>query len=259
MIYYICALKCEAAPIIRRLGLKKNPSYTRMDVFENESSVVMVAGSGMVNAAMSVTELLCRMGAGDRDFIVNVGICGYMGNKDMPLGTALMCSRIKSGFNGREYYPDMIYRSPFKECAAVTFENAVNDYSGKGEYVADMEAAGIYESAIRFVRTSQIAFIKIVSDYCDGIYPTKEQAESYIEENADTITEWAESIHDLINSKRAEGLTADEESLMNDVADSLNYSVTRRHQFRKQLIYDKITGKDVVKIMKGMQKGEAGK
>lgn len=252
MVYYICALQCEAVPFIRRLNLKKNPSYTRMDVFENENSTVMVAGSGMLNSAMSVTELLTSGGVSDGDFIVNVGICGYMGNRDVPLGTALICNMIKSEYNGRKYYPDMIYKPPFEEYQLITYNNAVHDGTGRGEYLADMEAAGVYEGAIRFAKTSQIAFIKIVSDYCDGNFPSKNQVEGYVGENVDTITGWAENVHELLNSTHREGLTAEEEMLMNITADRLRYSVTRRNQLKNQLIYEKIMGKDIVKIMEGM-------
>lgn len=252
MIYYICALQCEAVPFIRRLNLKKNPAYTRMDVFENENSTVMVAGSGILNSAMSVTELFASGGVSAGDFIVNVGICGYMGNRNLPFGTALICNMIKSEYNGRKYYPDMIYKSPFEEYQVITYNNAVHDGKGRGECLADMEAAGVYEGAIRFVKTSQIAFIKIVSDYCDGNFPSKNQVESYIDENADDIIKWAESVYELINSTHKAGLTAEEELLMNATADRLRYSVTRRNQLKNQLIYEKIIGKDIVKIMEDM-------
>lgn len=252
MIYYICALQCEAVPFIHRLKLKKNMAYTHMDVFENESSTVVVTGTGLLKSAMSVTELLTSANIGDKDFIVNVGICGYIGSGNILLGTAFMCNSIEAEYNGRKYYPDMIYESPFEECKIITCNNVVTDSAKDDEYLTDMEAAGVYESAIRFVKTSQIAFIKIVSDYCDGNYPSKEEAEGYIGRNADTIIEWAENVQNQLRLNHKEVLTSEEIFLMNETADRLRYSVTKRHLLKNQLIYEKIVGKDIMELMKNM-------
>lgn len=249
MIYYIFAMRCEAAPFIERFHLKKNPEYTRMDVFEDENRIVMIAGNGMLDAAMSVTELLTVRGIRKNDFFVNIGICGYMGKEKAEVGRTYICNEIQDVSTKRTYYPDMLYESPFEENRVLTYSHAVSEREDTEECLVDMEAAGIYEGFIRFGKTNQMAFIKIVSDYCDGNYPSKQEIEELLEKNVNQIVQWVEETAALLNTGHQEVLTEEEENLIQLTADRLHYSVTRRNQLKKQMIYEKLTGKNIIRLM----------
>lgn len=249
MVYYICAMRFEAEPFIKRLDLKKNTYYKRIEVFENDICAVLVTGTGFLKAAISVTELLSTRDISDGDLIINVGICGYMGENNFAKGTAFICNCIKNGYDGRTYYPDMIYKSPFRECSLITYSSVVSGSAQRKDCMADMEAAGVYEAAIRFFKTNQIAFIKIVSDYCDGQYPLKEEAGEYVDINADMVIRWAEEVSEDLDSDAEVELTEEEIEALERTVQRLHYSVTRRNQLKKQMVYEKVMGRDVLGVL----------
>lgn len=251
MVYYICAMRFEAEPFIKRLDLKKNTFYKRIEVFENDRCAVLVTGAGFLKAAMAVTELLTTRDISTKDLIINVGICGYMGENNFAKGTAFICNSIKSGYDGRTYYPDMIYKSPFRECSLVTYSSVVSGSAQRKDCMVDMEAAGVYEASIRFVKINHIAFIKIVSDYCDGQYPLKEEAKEYVDRNADMIIRWAQEVLEDLDSDAEVKLTEEEIEALDRTAQRLHYSVTRRNQLKKQMVYEKVMGRDVLGILEG--------
>lgn len=255
MIYFIFAMKAEAQPFIEKLGLKKNTAYRRMDVFEDENSVVAITGTGILRAAMSVTELLSTMEISKSDILVNVGICGMKSNPDGKenIGDAYICNSIISCYDGRTYYPDMLYRTPFDEGRLVTVnkpedgEQYSDTCDSRAVTLVDMEAAGVYEAAIRFMNSDQISFIKIVSDMCDGRYPKPDEVPDITGRHAEEIIKWADVVHGFRQKDVGMELSTAEKEWINEVADRHRYSVTRREMLKRKVMYSKVTGADITK------------
>lgn len=251
MIYYFFAMKAEAKSFIEKLGLKKNISYRHMDVFENEEYAVCITGTGMIRAAIAVTELLSTRQPSGKDFILNIGICGFRGaTSGRKVGETFICNKIISSHDGKTYYPDMIYEIEYEEMQLRTLNKPDENYQytdEENEELADMEAAGVYEAAIRFINSDQIAFIKIVSDMCDGIFPTKDEVENLVGARANYILEWTHNIATIRKKDDNIRLSEDEIKWIDEISDKMRYSVTRREMLKRRVLYEKITGVYITK------------
>ena len=120
MIMIFTALYCEAKPLIRFFGLKKDPGFIRFQVFRNEDIILLITKPGIANAAIGVTHLCSVYPPGPSDLLLNIGICGAK-NRDMPIGTVYLCNKIYEMETGFSFYPDMIYAHPFEYSGIASF------------------------------------------------------------------------------------------------------------------------------------------
>ncbi|MDE6816913.1 MAG: hypothetical protein K2P71_12940, partial [Lachnospiraceae bacterium] len=92
MIYIITAMYAEAHAFIERFHLKKDPSQTRFQVFQNtdEGILLVISGTGPVPAAVAAGSILTQFGAGEEDFLINAGICAGIRNAS-DCGTENLC------------------------------------------------------------------------------------------------------------------------------------------------------------------------
>ena len=156
MIYFITALHPEAKPLIDKYNLKKTDDG-KFQIYKNESIILIITGTGQTNAAIAVTYLLTKYNCTNYDFVINIGVCA--GLKEA--GNAYFINKITDITTARTYYPDVFYNHSFDESEIYSGSQILSD----GSYpLYDMEAASIYQSAIKFVSTDRIAFIKIISD-----------------------------------------------------------------------------------------------
>lgn len=158
MIYIVCALFIEAKPFIKYYKLKRDMSDNFYQVFNNDDVYLIVSGSGKVSSACAVSHILSR-GISNDDFIVNVGLCGSSVHES---GNIFLVNKIIDNSTKREFFPDMLIRSGFKEEYVETFERPVvgGDYNG----LCDMEASGFFQAASKFMPPHAVHVIKIVSD-----------------------------------------------------------------------------------------------
>lgn len=249
MIYLIFAMRVEAEPFIERYNLKKNKRFTRMDVFENDNVAAVISGTGILRAGLSVTEYLSSRAIGIEDFLVNVGICGCTyDNADAP-GKIFICNKIESDGISRTFYPDMLYKNAFEESDITSCTGVIADRSLVKTGLVDMEAAGVYAAGIRFMRTSQIAVIKIASDMCDGTIPDKAQVIQMISKRCNTICDWISGIADYRKTLNSSVMTAEEISATEQLSDMLSCSETMSNILKQHLIYYKLTGIDICKMI----------
>ena len=109
MLFIVCALSCEAKPLISALSLRKDNFACPYDTFfSTDSSVVLtVSGMGTVLAASATTYLLTRFGfSPEKDFLINFGSCA---GKEPGFH---LINRITDEATGRSFYPDMLYDLP---------------------------------------------------------------------------------------------------------------------------------------------------
>ena len=174
MVYIITAMYAEAHAFIERFHLKKDPSHTRFQVFQNtdEGILLVISGTGPVPAAVAAGSILTQFGAGE-DFLINAGICAGIRNAS-DCGTENLCKageiflgcKIREKTSGRTFYPDLLYRHEFREAQIVT---GVKPYDGtepgdEGFYLYDMEAAAVYQAGAFFLGPHQMSFLKVISD-----------------------------------------------------------------------------------------------
>lgn len=181
MIYLFTAMFCEAQALIGHFHLKKDTAHTRFQFFSNEDAGVCltITGTGSVAAAAAVAAVLTEYGAGQGDFLLNVGSCADVtgveltGEKGDGLRTGgiFLCNKLTEETTGRTFYPDILYRHRFAEAQLITAarpfltEGREPQQNGSGGILlCDMEAASVYQAGAYFFGPHQMSFLKIVSD-----------------------------------------------------------------------------------------------
>ncbi|NLG89735.1 MAG: hypothetical protein GX494_11115 [Clostridiaceae bacterium] len=240
MIMIFTALYCEAKPIIRFFGLKKDTGHHLFQVFKNDDIILLVTKPGIVNAAIGVTHLCSAYPPNPSDLLLNIGICGA-GDRNIPTGTVYLCNKIYEMDTGIYFYPDMIFAHPFEESGIVSSSNPVSEKHSADipELLADMEASGIYRAGILFFQPHQMFFIKIVSDYLQSDKIDSSIVSELIGQNIPEITAWITRLHDgMTNSSPV--FSPEEEKMLAEVSKNLRLTVSMQNQLRQAARYYKL-------------------
>lgn len=160
MIYIFTALSFEAAPFIKLLDLKADKSLPGLRVFKADDVILCLTGTGSLKAASKASAVMGAYGFSPDDIILNFGICA--GREP---GLLYSINKITDSASGRDYYPDMIYKTELPERALLTVPRSVKEV--EGDLLYDMEAAGIFEAASLFTAPHRMMFVKLVSDSGD--------------------------------------------------------------------------------------------
>lgn len=180
MLYIVAAMHCEAKPLIRQFGLKRDDSARFFEIYRNEDKALVLSGVGKMRSAIATSHILSRLEPDKNSAIVNIGTCGSV-SKSLPIGSPVLINKIKDGESGREYYPDILLRHIDMQQGFLETHNKVitcNDIyiheqeSHEQKHIhpdfVDMEASGFFQAAERFVGPHQIYVVKVISDYLEG-------------------------------------------------------------------------------------------
>ena len=264
MIYVMMALYQEAHGLIRELELKKNTAYAPFEVFDNESAGIrlVVTGVGEIAAAAATAAVCARDGADAADFLVNIGCCAAGGcepaDRDMDsgygaahaaqIGDLYVCHKITEQETGKTFYPDILYRHPWKERELVTGMQPLQRAVAHGA-LYDMEAAAVYQAGIRFFSPDRMLFLKVVSDF--GIAGQERMTaealtgllEQYVKEVAAFLTNLREAA-DEEETLRNDGILQEDETVLERLFAALHCSQTMRASARQYITYAALTGYD---------------
>lgn len=253
MILITTALYCEARPFIQYCRLKKDTSFTRFQVFRNEEILLLITGTGAMQAAIGTAATGSLISPSKQDIFLNVGVCGS-GQKGVSTGTVFLGNKIVDAVTGRCFYPDLLYSHPFKEGTILTCPAVVNKVpdgtsevkstftevsNPPGNCLIDMEAAGFYQAASCFYKPHRMFFIKIISDHLDTSDITPEAVTQIIRSPLPEIMGWIGGIQkELLNSPVL--FTPEEEEYISEIAPALQLSVSMEQQLRQVLKYVKL-------------------
>lgn len=188
MLTIYCALYGEAQEIIHTFQLKKEIGQTHFQVFSDEEKSVrlVITGVGAIAAASAVAEISAVYPPGREGFLLNFGTCAA--GSEVSAGEIFLCNKLTEECSGRTFYPDMIYRHPFREAEAVSCARVktsaeireAGERREKGEtdrsvQLYDMESAAIYQAGSYSYGPHQMFFLKVVSDHgeADGSFQKK--------------------------------------------------------------------------------------
>lgn len=165
MMHLMCALSCEARPLIDGHDLRHIP---RADLFQcyarrDGGMTLTVSGPGKTNAAAAVSYTHTLFHSLPSDAWLNIGIAGH---RTLAIGTPVLAHRIEDGGSGRCWYPQLMFEPPCPTLNLRTLDRPSTDYD---ENVMDMEAAGFYSMASRCGTAELIHVIKIISD--NAVHP----------------------------------------------------------------------------------------
>jgi nucleoside phosphorylase len=160
MIHLICALPCEARPLIDCHDLRHVP---RADLFQcyvrrDGGMSLTISGPGKTHAAAAVSYTHTLFNSLPSDAWLNIGIAGH---RSLDIATAVLAHRIEDVGSGQCWYPQRVFKSPCPTLNLRTLDRPSTDYD---EDVMDMEAAGFYSMASRCGIADLIHVLKIISD-----------------------------------------------------------------------------------------------
>lgn len=254
MIYLVCALYAEAEPWIRYFSLKKQTEFHRVQVFANEQVTCVITGVGSMAAATALTEVLAvreAQGAlSEDDVLVNIGVCGCR-ETQVPAGTVYLCNRLQDGITGRVYYPDILYKHPFLEGSLYSSAAPLTQAEVQAQPcgLVDMEGAAVYQSAIRFFKTHQLFFVKIVSDHGVQEAMAADGVTALIEAQTEAIGRWL--AQRTANSVEKPVFPKEQEAEVQTLCALLKASVTMELEIRQLLTWCRLSGKDGVALFYG--------
>ena len=286
MIYVMMALYQEAHGLIRELELKKNTAYAPFEVFDNESAGIrlVVTGVGEIAAAAATAAVCARDGADAADFLINIGCCAAGGcckpadrdmdsrcaaaegaaggcepaDRDMDsesgaanaaqIGDLYVCHKITEQATGKTFYPDILYRHPWKERELVTGMQPLQRAAAHGA-LYDMEAAAVYQAGIRFFSPDRMIFLKVVSD--SGVAGqermTAETLAGLLEQHVKAVAGFLANLWKAADEEealRSGGILQEDETVLERLFAALHCSQTMRASARQYITYAALTGYD---------------
>jgi len=183
MIYIVCALHCEAKPLIDnyKLSLEQDAVFP---IFSNEQIKIIVAGIGKTSTAAAMAYLYARNQELPYCAWLNVGIAGH---KNLPLGSLVNVNKISD--SSMNWYPVRPENSKQLGAELKTVDAPVEHY--QDEALVDMEASAFMATALRFSPVELLQVLKVISDneenHIDNI--NKKQVQQLIEQNLKEISE----------------------------------------------------------------------
>lgn len=270
MIYVVTALYQEAHGLIRELELKKNTAYAPFEVFDNESAGIrlVVTGVGEIAAAAAVVAVCARDGADAADFLINIGCCaaanagadsgceavdsgmdsGSGAANIAQIGDLYLCHKITEQATGKTFYPDILYRHPWKEQELVTGMQPLQRTAAQG-VLYDMEAAAVYQAGIRFFSPDRMLFLKVVSD--SGVVGqermTAETLAGLLEQHVKAVAAFLANLREAADEEetlRSGGILQEDEAVLEQLFAALHCSQTMRASARQYITYAALTGYD---------------
>lgn len=160
MIHFICALKCEATPLLDYFGLEHRGRENLFNSYSNEErqTSLTVTGVGKINAAAGTMHAIDCFQARKDDIWLNVGIAGH---RNLPLGSVLLANRVVDVATSDTWFPQILLTDPLPSTGLATVDTPVTSY---GEDMVDMEAAGFFATASRTGTAELIHCLKVISD-----------------------------------------------------------------------------------------------
>ena len=270
MIYVVTALYQEAHGLIWELELKKNTAYAPFEVFDNENAGIrlVVTGVGEIAAAAVVAAVCAQDGADAADFLINIGCCaaanagadsgcetvdsgmdsGYGAAHAAQIGDLYVCHKITEQATGKTFYPDILYRHPWRERELVTGMQPLQRAAAYG-VLYDMEAAAVYQAGIRFFSPDRMLFLKVVSDF--GIAGqermTAEALTGLLEQHVKEVAAFLTNLREAADEEetlRNDGILQEDETVLERLFAALHCSQTMRASARQYITYAALTGYD---------------
>ncbi len=248
MIFLVFALKIEAEPFINKLELKKVHNINKTRIYKRENIVALITGTGLINAAASLSYGLSKYYNNKNDIIINIGIAG--GPKELKIGDPVLINKI-IGVDGNEFFPD-ISEHPFKEGTLKTVLKTEIKNDKNDNYLQDLEGEALYCVSQNYVYQNNIHLIKIVSDFKDIDYLNKVKVVDILNKNKKEIINYINYLKDksLEYNNKEKILSEKEADLIEVVANNLNLSVYLKNEFVKKSIDYKNRKNNLIKLLK---------
>ena len=156
----VMALPMEAKSIIRHFDLDLL-STSPFKVYTNSKRRIwlIISGVGKVSAGAATAHLASISAADGATTWLNLGVAGH---KSLPIGSIVAAHKIIDAGSGLSWSLDHNLDNQIITKSILTLDKESHDYTE--DEACEMEAAGFYQTAIRFSSRDLIHCIKIISD-----------------------------------------------------------------------------------------------
>jgi nucleoside phosphorylase len=229
--------------------VRGKPLFERFQVSaSDEGTFVAVTGIGKLKSAAATAALYAALAADSEPLLANIGIAGAAPDF-CPMGKPFVINKVRDAASNTRFYPDIIIRHPFSEAALETHDSPVLT-PPPTEILVDMEGSGFMQAATLLVAPSEIAVVKIVSDFCDGRKLTPNDA-------ATLIAPHTNDIFSLLDAMRAEvtplpTLSASERSALEEAAQHAHFSHHQRLELSRAALHRKARGECFINDVKAL-------
>lgn len=190
MLIWMCALHCEAKPIIDYYRLRKLSSTRGLDLYQTEGCQCVVSGIGALNMASATAWTAAQPFDEAGTCWVNLGIAGH---RDFAVGTPIMASAITSP----GHRPAYCIALPRVEMGSSALQSLPDetwpDYPSN--QMVDMEAYAFMHAATRFIPPARCYSLKVISDNAlNPPHRDKQRISDLIAKRIDVIARFAHAI-----------------------------------------------------------------
>ena len=160
---------------------------------------------------------------------------GYGAAHAAQTGDLYVCHKITEQATGKTFYPDILYRHPWKERELVTGMQPLQRAAAHGA-LYDMEAAAVYQAGIRFFSPDRMIFLKVVSD--SGVAGqermTAETLAGLLEQHVKAVAGFLTNLWKAADEEetlRSGGILQEDEAVLEQLFAALHCSQTMRAAF----------------------------
>ena len=230
MLIWVCALHCEAKPVIDYYRLQKQSGARPFDTYEGDNMACVVSGMGKLAAAAATTSIAEKLNHRGSLAWINLGVAGAA---NTALGSVFLLNKCIDSETQIPLYPAIIGRPEMPTRSCITVSKPAEDF--RQNFLYDMEASGFFQAAQYYSSGELVHSIKVVSDNeSEKTGKNRQQTSSLIADNMDTISKQAEQLSNL-NQQQA-NRQLDNNVLTSFLAET-HYSETRKHQLHHLLNY----------------------
>ncbi|MFK7861717.1 MAG: hypothetical protein AB8B64_23075 [Granulosicoccus sp.] len=231
----VTALPAETRPLLDVLKLRQSKAR-HLRLYDSDEYLLLETGMGKLNASAAVGAVL--QAHPDISMMVNLGVAGGIFN----YGEVLAAHHVLDQASGAQWFPHLPDNRAFRDIqtASVITVDAPDTHYRAG-VLFDMEATGIFNAASRFLSTSQIQSIKVVSDNpdCDIQYINKDAVVALIRQALPNILSMLDVLQHLALSLNIQHTKAIDK-LVASTVDGIRHSVNDE-QLLRQLVQQHIT------------------
>lgn len=159
MLIWVCAMHCEAKPVIDFYHLKKSHDDNAFDLYRGDNMACIISGIGKLASATASAWIAARHDDTASIAWINLGIAGA---GEYEPGTIFALHQVIDADTGQRYYPAPGADSSLAGGVCLTLSQASTDYCENTLF--DMEASGFMHSALRFSSAELTQSIKVISD-----------------------------------------------------------------------------------------------
>ena len=162
MLIWVCAMHCEAKPVIDFYRLKKSHENNAFDIYQGEEMTCVVSGIGKLASAAATAWIAARNSHASSLAWINLGTAGAASDE---LGSIFALDQVIDADTGQRYYPAPGAESVLKGHSCLTLSEPSENY--QADTLFDMEASGFFHSALHFSSAELTQGIKVISDNRD--------------------------------------------------------------------------------------------